>query len=112
MKRFICSLIIFLTLTRLDAGISEFVSSAENPNGQPFMMSLGIEKNVHSFKYYDQSTFYVTLPVSNILTLRYRENVVYQEDMIVLQSNHDKILELDKHYSLELHLPLYKLWEK
>jgi hypothetical protein len=54
----------------------------------------------------------VTLPVSNIVTLKYRENVTYQEDMVVLQSQHDMIQDLDKHYSLELHLPLYKLWEK
>ena len=112
MKRFICFLTVLFFLSRLDAGLSNFVSNVENPNGQPFMISLGIEKNVQSFKYYDQSTFYVTLPVSNIITLKYRENVVYQEDMIVLQSEHDKILELDKHYSLEFHLPIYKLWEK
>ena len=112
MKHFICFLTVLFFFGRLDAGLSNFVSDVENPNGQPFMMSLGIEKNVHSFKYYDQSTFYVTLPVSNIITLKYRENVVYQENMIVLQSEHDKILELDKHYSVEFHLPLYKLWEK
>ena len=112
MKHFICFLTVLFFLSRLDAGLSKFVSDVENPNGQPFMMSLGIEKNVQSFKYYDQSTFYVTLPVSNIITLKYRENVVYQENMIVLQSEHDRILELDKHYSLEFHLPLYKLWKK
>ena len=110
MKSF--SLIVFLSAGVLNAGINEIVRGVDNPNGQPFMMSVGIEKNVHSFKYYDQSTFYVTLPVSNIITLKYRENVIYQEDMVVLQSEHDKIQNLDKHYSLEFHLPLYKLWEK
>jgi len=112
MKYFICFLTVLFFFGRLDAGLSKFVSDVENPNGRPFMMSLGIEKNVQSFKYYDQSTFYITLPLSNIFTLKYRENVVYQEDMVVLQSEHDKILELDKHYSLEFHLPIYKLWEK
>ena len=112
MRSFVCFLIVFLSSTRLDAGISEIIGDVENPNGQPFMMSLGIEKNVHSFTYYDQSTFYVILPVSNIITLKYRENVIYKEDMVVLQSEHDKIQNLDKHYSLEFHLPLYKLWEK
>ena len=110
MKRFF--LIVFLSIGALNAGINEIVRGVDNPNGQPFMMSVGIEKNVHSFKYYDQSTFYVTLPVSNIITLKYRENVIYQEDMVVLQSEHNKIQNLDKHYSLELHLPLYRLWEK
>ena len=110
MKRFF--LIVFLSIGALNSGINEIVRGVDNPNGQPFMMSVGIEKNVHSFKYYDQSTFYVTLPVSNIITLKYRENVIYQENMVVLQSEHDKIQNLDKHYSLEFHLPLYKLWEK
>jgi hypothetical protein len=104
-------LTVFLLVGLLSAGFSEFIKEANNPNGEPFMMSVGIEKNVHSFKYYDQSTFYVTLPVSNIVTLKYRENVTYYEDMMVLQSQHDMIQELDKHYSLEFHLPLYKLWK-
>ena len=104
-------LTVFLLVGLLSAGFSEFIKEANNPNGEPFMMSVGIEKNVHSFKYYNQSTFYVTLPVSNIVTLKYRENVTYQEDMVVLQSQHDKIDALDKHYSMELHLPLYKLWK-
>jgi hypothetical protein len=104
-------LTVFLLVGSLSAGFSEFIKEANNPNGEPFMMSVGIEKNIHSFKYYDQSTFYVTLPVSNIVTLKYRENVTYQEDMVVLQSQHDMIQNLDKHYSLEFHLPLYKLWK-
>ena len=104
-------LTVFLLVGSLSAGFSEFIKEANNPNGEPFMMSVGIEKNVHSFKYYDQSTFYVTLPVSNIVTLKYRENVTYHEDMVVLQSDHDMIQELDKHYSLEFHFPLYKLWK-
>jgi len=112
MKHFICFLTVLFFLSRLDAGLSDFVSDVENPNGQPFMMSLGIEKNIHSFKYYDHSTFYLTIPVSNIITFKYRENVVYQEEMVILQSEHDKIQNLDKHYSLEFHLPVYKLWKK
>ncbi len=104
-------LTVFLLVGSLSAGFSEIVKGVSNPNGEPFMMSVGIEKNVHSFKYYDQSTFYVTLPVLNIVTLKYRENVTYQEDMVVLQSDHDMIQELDKHYSLEFHFPLYKLWK-
>jgi hypothetical protein len=95
----------------LNAGFSEFIKEASNPNGEPFMMSVGVEKNVHSFKYYDQSTFYVTLPMSNIMTFKYRENVTYEEDMVVMLSDHNKINTLDKHYSLEFHLPLYKLWK-
>lgn len=102
--------VLLITVATLSAGISEFIKEVSNPNGEPFMVSLGIEKNVHSFKYYDQSTFYVTLPVSNIVTLKYRENVTYQENMIVFQSEHDMIQTLDKHYTLELHLPLYKIW--
>ena len=105
-------LTVFLLVGSLSASFSEIVKGVSNPNGEPFMMSVGIEKNIHSFKYYDQSTFYVTLPVSNIVTLKYRENVIYQEDMVALKSQHDMIQDLDKHYSLELHLPLYKLWEK
>lgn len=104
-------LTVFLLVGLLSAGFNEFIKEANNPNGEPFMMSVGIEKNVNSFKYYNQSTFYVTLPVSNIVTLKYREHVTYQEDMVVLQSQHDMIQNLDKHYSLEFHLPLYKLWE-
>ncbi len=102
--------VLLITVATLSAGISKFIKEVSNPNGEPFMVSLGIEKNVHSFKYYDQSTFYVTLPVSNIVTLKYKENVAYQENMIVFQSEHDMIQTLDKHYTLELHLPLYKIW--
>ena len=105
------SIVVVVFLGILNAGFSEFVKEVDNPNGEPFMVSLGIEKNVHSFKYYDQSTFYVTLPVSNIMTFKYRENVTYEEDMVVMLSDHDKINTLDKHYSLEFHLPLYKLWK-
>ena len=49
MKYFICFLTVLFFFGRLDAGLSKFVSDVENPNGQPFMMSLGIEKNVQSF---------------------------------------------------------------
>ena len=109
MKIRFVAIVIFVGM--LNAGFGEFIKEVSNPNGEPFMMSLGIEKNVHSFKYYDQSTFYVTLPVSNIMTFKYRENVTYEEDMVVMLSDHDKINTLDKHYSLEFHLPLYKLWK-
>ena len=104
------SIVVVVFLGMLNAGLSEFVKEAHNRNGEPFMVSLGIEKNMHSFKYYNESSFYVTLPVSNILTFKYRENVVYREDMVVMLSDHDKINSLDKYYSLELHLPLYKIW--
>ena len=88
-----------------------FTSEYENPNGKPFLISIGIEKNVHSLKYYDQSTFYLTAPISKLISLKYRENVKYEEDMVVLQSKHDKILYLDKHYALEFHLPFYALFK-
>ncbi|MAA51367.1 MAG: hypothetical protein CMG76_02455 [Candidatus Marinimicrobia bacterium] len=105
------SIVIVIFLGILKAGFSEFVKEVDNPNGEPFMVSLGIEKNVHSFKYYNESSFYVTLPLSNIMTFKYRENVTYDEDMVVMLSDHDKINTLDKHYSLEFHLPLYKIWK-
>ena len=35
----------------------------------------------------------------------------YSEDMIVLKSEHDKIEHLDKHYSLEIHLPVFALFK-
>ena len=109
MKMRFVAIVIFAGM--LNAGFGEFIKEASNPNGEPFMMSMGVEKNVRSFKYYDQSTFYVTLPVSNIMTFKYRENVTYEEDMVVMLSDHGKINTLDKHYSLEFHLPLYKLWK-
>ena len=105
------SIVIVVFLGILNAGFSEFAKEADNPNGEPFMVSLGIEKNVHSFKYYNESSFYVILPVSNILTFKYRENVAYEEDMVIMLSDHDKINNLDKYYSLEFHLPLYKIWK-
>ena len=107
----ISSIVIVIFLSILNAGFSEFVKEVDNPNGEPFMVSLGIEKNVNSFKYYNESSFYVTLPLSNIMTFKYRENVTYEEDMVVMLSDHDKINTLDKHYSFEFHLPLYKLWK-
>ena len=109
MKIRFVAIVIFVGM--LNAGFGEFIKESSNPNGEPFMMSVGVEKNVDSFKYYDQSTFYVTLPVSNIMTFKYRENVTYDEDMVVMLSDHGKINTLDKHYSLEFHLPLYKLWK-
>tara|TARA_B100000959_G_C14681971_1_gene500998 strand:- start:215 stop:553 length:339 start_codon:yes stop_codon:yes gene_type:complete len=112
MKRLIFVLISILLSAFVNADINDFLKNNENPNGEPFVVSIGIEKNIHSFKYYDQSTFYVTLPISAILTFKYRENVQYQEDMVVLKSEHDMIESLDKHYALELHLPIYKLWDK
>ena len=91
--------------------LDELLKDSENPNGEPFLLSLGIEKNIHSFKYYNESTFYITLPLSKMVTIKYRENVSYQEDMAFLKSEHDMIENLDKHYSLELHLPIYKIWK-
>ena len=82
----------------------------ENPNGEPFLISIGIEKNVDPFKYYNESSFYVTAPINKMLTFKYRENVIYSEDMIILQSEHDKIQHLDKHYCLEFHLPVFALF--
>ena len=112
MKRLIFILISISSIAFLSADINNFFKNNENPNGEPFVVSIGIEKNISSFKHYDQSTFYVTLPISDILTLKYRENVQYQEDMVLLQSEHDMIEFLDKHYALELHLPIHKLWNK
>ncbi len=110
MKQLILVFVLFLTFP--NAAINDFFKDSENPNGEPFVLSLGIEKNVHSFKYYNESTFYVTLPISRVLTVRYRENVQYQEDMEVFKSKHDMIQNLDKHYALELHLPIHKIWNK
>ena len=115
MKRLIFLSIFMILTSGLNAGIGKYynnLNSGENPNGEPFLISLGIENNIHSFKYYDESTFYVTLPISNILTIKYRENVQYQDDVIILKSEHDMIESLDKHYTLEFHLPLYKFWKK
>ena len=91
---------------------ANFLKNNSNPHGKPFLVSLAIEKNIQSFKYYDESTFYITLPISDLVTLKYRENVSYKNQMIVLQSEHDMIETLDKHYTVEFHLPLYKIWEK
>ena len=103
-----------IILLSIFAGLvsANFLQSNSNPNGKPFLVSLGIEKNIQSFKYYDKSTFYITVPISDMMTFKYRENVSYTDQMVVLQSEHDKIENLDKHYTLEFHLPLYKIWEK
>ena len=112
MKRLIFVLISILLLALLNAGTDNFFKNNENPNGDPFVLSFGIEKNLNSFKYYNESTFYVTLPLSEILTIKYRENVQYQEDMEVFKSQHNMIQNLDKYYAVELHLPIHKLWNK
>ena len=70
-----------------------------------------IEKNINEFKYYNESSFNITVPISKLITLKYVENVKYSEDMIVLQSEHDMIEHLDKYYSLEMHLPLFELFK-
>ena len=102
---------ILILFNSIFAGFNDFFKAEyENPNGEPFLVSLGIEKNVSSFKFYDQSTFYVTAPINKLITLKYRENVKYTEQMVILKSEHEKIDYLDKHYSLELHLPIYALF--
>ena len=53
---------------------------------------------------------FVNVIPGDLITFKYRENVWYSEDMIILQSEHDKIQNLDKHYSLEFHLPLFALF--
>tara|TARA_B100001250_G_C19495768_1_gene655168 strand:- start:174 stop:509 length:336 start_codon:yes stop_codon:yes gene_type:complete len=104
-------LIFALLFTFSFSGISNpFSVDYENPNGEPFLISIGIEKNIDSFKYYNQSSFYITAPINKMMTFKYRENVTYSEDMIILKSEHDKIQHLDKHYSLELHLPVFALF--
>ena len=106
------ALFILISLTTISANVNDFFHDTKNPNGDPFVLSLGIEKNIHSFKYYNESTFYATLPLSNIITFKYRENVRYDSDMVILKSDHDAIQFLDKHYALELHLPLNKIWDR
>ena len=103
-------IILSVLLQISSAGVEDIFRGSNNPNGKPFLFSIGIEKNIHSFRYYDESTFYVTLPISNFATLKYRENVLYKEDMVMLKSEHDMIKSLDKHYSLEFHIPFYKIW--
>ena len=83
----------------------------ENPNGQPLLISMGIEKNINSFKYYNESSFYITAPISKLVTLKYRENVIYSEEMAILKSDHNKIQNLSKHYSIELHIPMFALFK-
>ena len=109
MRIIICTIVILSTSF---AGVKEFLNSEyENPNGQPFLVSIGIEKNINKFKYYNESSFNVTVPISKLITLRYVENVKYSEEMIILQSEHDMIEHLDKYYSLEMHLPLFELFK-
>ena len=103
--RFICFIVLYFFSVVLHA--NEF----KNPNGKPFLVSFGIEKNIDSFKYYNESSYYVTIPISNMITFKYRENVKYSQDMVVLKSEHDKIDFYDRYYSLEMHLPVYKLFK-
>ena len=106
----IISIIIIFSISF--AGVKDFLNSDyENPNGQPFLVSIGIEKNINDFKYYNESNFNVTIPISKLITLRYVENVRYAEDMVVLQSEHDMIEHLDKYYAIEMHLPLFELFK-
>tara|TARA_B100000579_G_C22049924_1_gene496506 strand:+ start:166 stop:501 length:336 start_codon:yes stop_codon:yes gene_type:complete len=101
-----------LLLTFALPGVSNlFKTKYDNPNGKPFLISIGIEKNIDSFKYYNESSFYVTAPINKLITFKYRENVKYLYDMIILKSEHDKIQSLDKHYSLEVHLPIFALFQ-
>lgn len=105
-------LIFLLSLTFIFPGFKSLSNiDYENPNGDPFLISIGIEKNVDSFKYYNQSSFYIIAPISKLLTFKYRESVEYSQDMIILKSEHNKIENLDKHYSLELHLPVFALFK-
>ena len=109
MKTIIIAIIIYSTSF---AGIKEFLNTEyENPNGEPFLVSIGVEKNINKFKYYNESNFNITLPISKLITLKYVENVKYSKDMIVLQSEHDMIEHLDKYYSIEMHLPLFELFK-
>ena len=109
MKTIICTIVVF---SMSFAGIKEFLNSKyENPNGQPFLVSIGIEKNIKGFQYYNESSFNITVPISKLITLKYVENVSYSEDMTVLQSEHDMIEHLDKYYSIEMHLPLFELFK-
>ena len=103
--RFSYVVVLFLTFTL-------YANEFNNPNGKPYLISLGIEKNIDSFKYYNESSYYITIPITNMITFKYRENVKYSEDMVVLKSEHDKIDFYDRYYSLEMHLPIYKLFKK
>ena len=104
-------LVFLLSFSFIFSGLNNpFSVEYENPNGDPFLISIGIEKNVDSFKYYNESSFYIIAPISKLITFKYRENVTYSDDMVILQSEHHKILHLDKHYSLELHLPVFALF--
>ena len=47
----IISIVVVIFLGILNAGFSEFVKEVDNPNGEPFMVSLGIEKNLHSYRF-------------------------------------------------------------
>ena len=105
-------LLLLLLLSFIFSGFNNpFSVDYENPNGNPFLISIGIEKNIDSFKYYNESSFYVIAPISKLITFKYRESVKYSEDMTILKSEHDKIEHLDKHYSLELHLPIFALFK-
>ena len=105
-QRALVFILLICGLNAKDFDLSEF----ENPNGHPFLVSFGIEKNIDSFKYYNQSNYFVTVPISNMLTFKYRENVRYSEDMVVFRSEHNKIEFFDRYYTLEFHLPVYKLF--
>ena len=104
------TLVLYFTL--MFGGFNNLFSTQyENPNGEPFLISVGIEKNIDSFKFYNQSSFYITAPINRLITFKYRENVTYSEKMVILKSEHDKIQFLDKYYSLEFHLPLFALFK-
>ena len=126
MKRLILVIsIIALTPGILEANFYKKLNSVENPNGKPWTLTIFIPLSCNSSDYcYGDAE--LTLPITNFLTFRTKANSYLDWtsfDMGYLpysQSSslgsyvfvYDYELNTSTNIGIDVHIPLYKLWEK
>ena len=130
MKITISIISIFILSTNLFGGIFDEVV---NPNGKPFLLSIRLEQKLtDSFRYSDNSyrkgheyyTWEFKLPVTNYLTVNlelptFEHGEIFEYCFGPENCGDDDVQDLDQYVKIhkrtigvELHLPIYKLWDK
>ena len=75
----------------------------ENPNGNPFLLSItkGSGEN-----------FGISMTISKWATIKYNVNENDHYELSNADASLNKISQVSNEIQLEVHIPLYKLWEK
>ena len=123
MKKLLFTIFVCSTLS---AGLFSRFSNLENPNGEPFTLTVSTSINTY-LDHKASGGYHCKLPISSLLSVNagiyrdYRLSIAGREPGEHSHYSHQpdwedgrKWLQAQniRYYGMELHLPIYKLWKR